>query len=120
MKARKEGERFEHKNMPATAFEEIAERFTRKRFMDRSHYKEYAAFQSIAAKERSQRAQSEKERYLEECKARKEFLDMRKSQMMEQQAAKKLADTQLLRSVWFNQATKKNETREANMLASLV
>lgn len=79
--------------MPATAFEEIAERFTRKRFMDRSHYKEYAAFQSIAAKERSQRAQSEKERYLEECKARKEFLDMRKSQMMEQQAAKKLADT---------------------------
>lgn len=120
VRARKEGENYEHKNKIATAFEELADRFTRKRYMDRSHAKEYATFQSTAAKERSLRVQSEKERYLEECKARKEFLDTRQSQMIERQASKKLAETQLMRSVWFNQATKRNETKEANMLASLM
>lgn len=97
---KKEEEHLDYKMRVSTAFEEIAERFPRKRFLNRSQRKEIMDQIKEQANEKTMKETEEKERFREECVNRNKYLNEMEDVIRQNETNGKLADRDLMRTVW--------------------
>jgi hypothetical protein len=97
---KKEEEHLDYKMRVSTAFEEIAERFPRKRFLNRSQRKEIMDQIKEQANEKTMKETEEKERFREECINRNKYLNEMEDVIRQNETSGKLADRDLMRTVW--------------------
>lgn len=117
---KKEEDCLSQRTKVATAFEELAERFPRKRYKTKAEKQEHQDLLLQTAVEKSAKKIEEKEAFDRECANRNEYLQQCHEQLMMTESLTKLRDRNLMKSVWFNQTERGQAGKSADMLASLI